>query len=80
MRPHKLTMTVTGASMLWVGWFGFNVGSALGANGDAGMAMLVTHLGASGGVIAWSAMEVDSDTANRPCSAQLPAWWQAWAR
>ena len=57
MPPHNLTMTVTGASMLWVGWFGFNAGSALAANGDAGMAMLVTHLGASGGVLAWSAME-----------------------
>ena len=57
MPPHNLTMTVTGASMLWVGWFGFNAGSALAANGDAGMAMLATHLGASGGVLAWSAME-----------------------
>ncbi|MGB0721448.1 MAG: ammonium transporter [Gammaproteobacteria bacterium] len=57
MPPHNLTMTVTGASMLWVGWFGFNAGSALGANGGAGMAMLVTHLGASAGVLAWMAME-----------------------
>ena len=57
MPPHNLTLTVAGASMLWVGWFGFNAGSALAANGDAGMAMLVTHLGATGGVIAWSAME-----------------------
>lgn len=57
MPPHNLTMTVTGASMLWVGWFGFNAGSALGANGGAGMALLVTHLGASAGVLAWIAME-----------------------
>ncbi|MDX2470528.1 MAG: ammonium transporter [SAR324 cluster bacterium] len=56
--PHNLTMTVTGAGMLWVGWFGFNGGSALGANGTAGMAMLVTHISASGGVISWSLMEV----------------------
>ena len=47
MPPHNLTMTVTGAGMLWVGWFGFNAGSALAANGDAGMAMLVTHISVS---------------------------------
>jgi Amt family ammonium transporter len=57
MPPHNLTMTVTGASMLWVGWFGFNAGSALAANGDAGMAMLVTHLGAASGVVAWIGLE-----------------------
>jgi Amt family ammonium transporter len=57
MPPHNLTMTVTGAGMLWVGWFGFNAGSALAANGDAGMAMLVTHLGASAGALAWMTME-----------------------
>ncbi len=55
--PHNLTMTVTGAAMLWVGWFGFNAGSALAANQDAGMAMLVTHLGAAGGVVSWMMME-----------------------
>jgi Amt family ammonium transporter len=46
MPPHNLAMTVTGACMLWVGWFGFNAGSALAADGSAGMAMLVTHIGA----------------------------------
>lgn len=53
MPPHNLTMTVTGAGMLWVGWFGFNGGSALAANGDAGMAILVTHLSAASGSLAW---------------------------
>jgi len=53
MPPHNLTMTVTGAGMLWVGWFGFNGGSALAANGDAGMAILVTHLSAAAGSLAW---------------------------
>ena len=43
--------------MLWVGWFGFNAGSALAANGDAGMAMLVTHIGAASGSLAWMFME-----------------------
>jgi Amt family ammonium transporter len=57
MPPHNMTMTLTGASMLWVGWFGFNAGSALAANGDAGMAMLVTHIGAAGGSLAWMFME-----------------------
>jgi len=57
MPPHNMTMTVTGAGMLWVGWFGFNAGSALAANGDAAMAMLVTHISAAAGSIAWMAME-----------------------
>lgn len=57
MMPHNLTMTVTGACMLWVGWFGFNAGSALAANGDAGMAMLVTHISAACGSLAWMFME-----------------------
>lgn len=57
MMPHNLTMTVTGAGMLWVGWFGFNAGSALAANGDAGMAMLATHISAATGSLAWMMME-----------------------
>ncbi|MCV6603842.1 MAG: ammonium transporter, partial [Porticoccaceae bacterium] len=57
MPPHNRTMVVTGAGMLWVGWFGFNGGSALGANGDAAMAMLVTHISAAAGVLTWSAIE-----------------------
>ncbi|MBF0144555.1 MAG: ammonium transporter [Magnetococcales bacterium] len=57
MMPHNMTMVFTGASMLWVGWFGFNGGSALAANGNAGMAILVTHLGAATGSLAWMTME-----------------------
>jgi len=57
MTPHNLTITVIGAGMLWVGWFGFNAGSALAANGDAGMAMLVTHISAATGSLAWMMME-----------------------
>ena len=57
MPPHNLTMTVTGAGMLWVGWFGFNGGSALAANGSAGMAILVTHISAAAGCMAWMIME-----------------------
>jgi ammonium transporter, Amt family len=57
MPPHNLTMTVTGAGMLWVGWFGFNGGSALAATGDASMAMLVTHISAAAGTLTWAAIE-----------------------
>ncbi len=57
MMPHNMTMTVTGAGMLWVGWFGFNGGSAVAANGDAGMAMLVTHVSAACGALTWALME-----------------------
>ncbi|REH38960.1 ammonium transporter [Paraperlucidibaca baekdonensis] len=57
MPPHNLTMSVMGAGMLWVGWFGFNAGSALAANGSAGMALLVTHISASAGALVWMACE-----------------------
>jgi len=57
MPPHNLTMTVIGAGMLWVGWFGFNAGSALAANGSAGMALLVTHISASAGALVWMLCE-----------------------
>ena len=57
MPPHSLPLTVAGAGMLWVGWFGFNGGSALAADGAAAMALLVTHVGASAGAMGWMAME-----------------------
>jgi Amt family ammonium transporter len=57
MPPHNLTMTIMGAGMLWVGWFGFNGGSALAANGDAAMAIIVTHISASMGALTWMAIE-----------------------
>jgi Amt family ammonium transporter len=57
MPPHNMTMTVTGAGMLWVGWFGFNGGSALASNGDAAMAMLVTHISAATGAMTWMLIE-----------------------
>lgn len=57
MPPHNLTLTVTGAGMLWVGWFGFNAGSAVAADNSAAMAMLVTHLSAAAGSLAWMTME-----------------------
>jgi Amt family ammonium transporter len=57
MPPHNLTMTVTGAAMLWVGWFGFNAGSATAAGSAAGMAMLATHVSAASGALAWMIIE-----------------------
>jgi len=57
MPPHNLSLSVAGAGMLWVGWFGFNAGSAVAAGSDAGMAMLVTHISAAAGSLAWMFME-----------------------
>lgn len=55
--PHNPSMTMAGACMLWVGWYGFNAGSALAADGSAGMAMLVTHLSAATASLVWMAIE-----------------------
>jgi ammonium transporter, Amt family len=55
--PHAPWMVMVGASLLWVGWFGFNAGSALAANADAGMAMLTTHLSAATATLMWMAIE-----------------------
>ena len=57
MPPHNRTMVITGAALLWVGWFGFNAGSSWAADGLAGMAMLVTHISAATGALAWMAIE-----------------------
>ncbi|MEB3766922.1 ammonium transporter [Acinetobacter sp. MD2] len=57
MAPHNLVLTVIGASLLWVGWFGFNGGSALGANGAAGYALVTTQVAAAAAAISWSIIE-----------------------
>jgi len=57
MPPHNMTLSVAGAGMLWVGWYGFNGGSALAADGNAAMAMLVTHISASMGAMTWMFIE-----------------------
>ncbi|MFL2816451.1 MAG: ammonium transporter [Alphaproteobacteria bacterium] len=55
--PHNPAMVMIGASMLWVGWFGFNAGSALAADGNAGMAMVVTHISAATASLVWMLMD-----------------------
>ena len=55
--PHNPGMTMIGAGMLWVGWFGFNGGSALAANGEAGMAIVATHLSAATAGLVWAGLE-----------------------
>jgi Amt family ammonium transporter len=57
MPPHNLTYTALGAAMLWVGWFGFNAGSALAADGVAASAFAATHFSAAAGALAWAGME-----------------------
>jgi ammonium transporter, Amt family len=57
LAPHDLTLAVVGTGLLWVGWFGFNGGSALGANSRAAMAIVSTHLAASAGAFTWMAIE-----------------------
>jgi Amt family ammonium transporter len=57
MRPHNLTYTVLGAALLWVGWFGFNAGSAVASNDLAASAFVVTHFSAAAGALAWAGME-----------------------
>ena len=57
MAPHSMTLTMVGASILWVGWFGFNAGSALAANGLAGLAMMNTFVATAAAILSWSAVE-----------------------
>jgi Amt family ammonium transporter len=57
LSPHNLTLTIIGASLLWVGWFGFNAGSAVAANGAAGMAMAVTQIATASAALAWLFIE-----------------------
>ncbi len=57
LAPHSMTLTLVGAAMLWVGWFGFNAGSNLEANGGAGLAMINTFMATAGAIVGWSAIE-----------------------
>jgi len=77
MPPHNLGYTIIGASMLWVGWFGFNAGSAVAADGNAGMAMLVTQIATATAALTW--MFAEWTTHGKPsvlgiASARSPVW------
>ena len=76
--PYNLGLTMAGAGMLWVGWFGFNAGSAVAADGRAGLAMAVTHLAAAAGALSW--MLGEWVVRGRPsllglCSGLVAGWW-----
>ena len=80
MKPHSLVLSFIGACLLWVGWFGFNAGSALGASGLATSAFVATHFGAAAATLGWIAGRMDRDTASPACSAASPARSPDWSR
>src|SRR5262249_246154 len=83
LAPYDLGLAVIGTGLLWVGWFGFNGGSALGANARAGYAIAATHLSASAGALTWMAMEwLDprKPSVLRVISRPLPVLWNVHAR
>ena len=77
--PHNPGLTMMSASMLWVGWFGFNAGNAMAANGDAGMAMLVTHISAATGSLVW--LTIEWMKFGKPSLVGIiPGWLPVWRR
>ena len=79
MAPHNLTLTLIGTSLLWVGWFGFNAGSALAADGRAGMAFATTQIGAASAAVAWMLVEwVARASPASWASPRVP--WPVWLR
>ena len=78
MAPHNLVLGVIGASLLWVGWFGFNAGSALAAGGRAGMAMAVTQIATAAAALAWMFAEWATQV-SRACSASSPGRSPGWS-
>ena len=77
MAPHNLPLVVTGAALLWVGWFGFNAGSALAADGIAANAFVTTNTAAAMATLTWMVAEW-TRRANRPCWAPPVARWPGW--
>ena len=79
MKPHNLVLSFIGACLLWVGWFGFNAGSALAASGLATSAFVATHFGAAAGGPGVDVRRVDAITASPACWAASPAAWPDWS-
>ena len=79
MRPHNLTLVMLGAGLLWFGWFGFNAGSALGANQTAAVVFTTTLLAGAAGSLGWLALERLRD-GHATSSAPRPAWSPGWSR
>ena len=73
MAPHSMTLTMVGASLLWVGWFGFNAGSNLEANAYAALAMINTFVATAAAAVAWIVARDARCAARRRCSAPSPA-------
>ena len=80
MAPHNLVLSMIGASLLWVGWFGFNAGSAVTASGSAGMAMAVTQIATATAALTWMFVEWVAARESRACSASAPARSPGWSR
>ena len=76
--PYNLGLTMAGAGLLWVGWFGFNAGSAGAADGRAGLAMAVTHIAAAAGALCWMLGESGRWASGRRSWACARAWWPGW--
>ena len=76
-RPHNVPFVLLGAGLLWFGWFGFNAGSALAANGLAVHALVTTHVSAAAAMFSWLAIEKHV-TDIHPWLVVQPVWWQVW--
>ena len=80
MPPHNLVLTLIGASLLWVGWFGFNAGSAVAADGRAGMAMAVTQIATAAAALAWMFVEWIVKGQAERARHRIRAPWPGWSR
>ena len=80
MKPHSMVLSVIGACLLWVGWFGFNAGSATAASGLATSAFVATHFAAAAAALGWMARRVDEERESPACWAAFRARSPDWSR
>ena len=80
MRPHNLTLVMLGAGLLWFGWFGFNAGSALGANQTAAVVFTTTLLAGAAGSLGWLHPRAGALRTRHLARRGLRAWWPGWSR